>query len=170
MKDYDQQRIENAILYLLKRANEKKVNNLSRFQIMKLLYLIDIEYRRFLGISFYKTASFTRWDRGPLLIEAYPILDELYAKKIINIVGRKILGYNKERLCHSLNKLNVRINLTNAEKVFLNSIIDSYIDLNLNKLKELVYSTEPMKEILQREKVNNNILKEKLNMNLVKKI
>jgi len=165
----DKTRIANAVLYVLKRAHDRNVSDLSKFQLMKLLYLIDIEYRRYLGKSFYEAATFTRWDRGPILFEAYPVLDLLKSRGKIKVETSKNPHYGHDRECHSIVNPKMRINLTGPEKIFLNSIIDSYVTLTQDRLRKIAYATEPMQKAVEKEKSGKPI-KERLDMNTVTQI
>ncbi|MFA6587590.1 MAG: type II toxin-antitoxin system antitoxin SocA domain-containing protein [Patescibacteria group bacterium] len=135
---------------------------------MKLLYLIEVEYRRYLGKGFFETPTFTRFDRGPILNEAYPIIDTLISSGKVKLTIQRNPGYGHDRHSHSLNNPDIKVSLRDGEKIFLNSIIDSYIELTQAKLSKIAYSTEPMKKVLAKEK-GGEISKEALDMGLVKK-
>ena len=60
------QKIHETILYILLMAKENGTGDLSKFQIVKLLYLIQIESLKFTGRPFINNLSFFREKNGPL--------------------------------------------------------------------------------------------------------
>jgi len=162
-------KLENTILYLLTRAKERDKKNLSKFELFKLLYLLEAESYKFVGKSFFDNSiSFVRYQNGPISMDVYKALNVL-EKKYINIAEEKKQDYGFPRHCISLKKKLKKINLDESEKLFINSVVESYITLPMNKLKEIVYATEPMEEIIKEEKKNKvKFLKgEKLNFNCI---
>ena len=151
-------RLEYTILYLLSKAKEKDISDLSKFQIMKLIYLLEIEAYKFTGKSFFDSVYFKRDDNGPISVDIYTALDNLTG----GYIKREIVenpGYGYPRHCISLKKNIKKFELKDTEKIFLNSVFESYLNLSQKKLKEITYSTEPMKEILIEEKKAHGILK-----------
>ncbi|MFH0840455.1 MAG: type II toxin-antitoxin system antitoxin SocA domain-containing protein [bacterium] len=160
-------KLEKTILYLLTRARDNGKNNLSKFELFKFLYLLEVESYKFTGNSFFDSSvSFARDNNGPISVDVYHALNALNGKhiKLIEVENKK---YGHNRCCISLIKNLKKIDLTDSEKLFINSIIKSYINLTIKKLKEIVYDTEPMQEILKEEKKRKiKFLKgEKINFN-----
>lgn len=153
-------KLERAILYLLSRAKENGVKNLSSFQIMKILYMLEVESRRFIGRSFIgeNEIRFFRYPRGPISYDIYNSLSTL-ENGFIKVEESQTSGYPNPRRCYSLKKsINpLKLGFTKEELLFMNSVIDDYVNTNQKKLGEIVYSTEPMKSITKKEK-NNQIL------------
>jgi uncharacterized phage-associated protein len=162
-------KLENTILYLLSRAKERGKDNLSKFELFKFLYLLENESYKFVGKSFFDSSiSFVRDKNGPISIDVYNALNVL-KDKYINLKEEKKEDYNFPRCCISLKKKLNRIDLNESEKLFINSVIESYITLSMKKLKKIVYATEPMEKMIEEEKRNKvKFLKgEKLNFNCI---
>jgi uncharacterized phage-associated protein len=162
-------KLENTILYLLSRAKERGKDNLSKFELFKLLYLLENESYKFAGKSFFDSSiSFVRDKNGPISIDIYNALN-LLKNKYINLKEEQKEDYNFPRCCISLKKKLNNINLDESEKLFINSIVESYIALSMKELKKIVYTTEPMEHMIKKEKKNKvKFLKgEKLNFNCI---
>lgn len=143
-------RLDNTLLYLLSKAQEKGLKNLSKFQIMKLIYLVDVESYRYTGKSFLGDVRFVRDKNGPISLDIYKALEKLHPKYIVIEESQK-QDYPFPRHGISLKK-HVRVNLTDSEKIFLNSVFESFLNLPQNTLKKIVYETDPMKDILRQER------------------
>lgn len=142
-------KIDIVILYILLKAREKGIKDLSKFQIMKILYMIEAEAHRYIGTGLLGI-SFNRDENGPISTEIYDSLDKLKHKNLVSMEETKVTDYPHPRHGYSLAK-KVGLPIQDTEKVFLNSVIDSYIELNQKRLKEIVYNTEPMREITSCE-------------------
>jgi uncharacterized phage-associated protein len=162
-------KLENTILYLLSRAKERGKDNLSKFELFKLLYLLENESYKFTGKSFFDCSiSFVRNKNGPISIEVYNALTALN-DKYISLTEEKKQDYDFPRHCISLKKKINKINLGDSEKLFINSVVESYITLPMKELKKIVYATEPMEELIKEERKNKvEFLKGvKLNFNCI---
>ena len=162
-------KLEQTILYVLARAKEKGKNNLSKFELFKLLYLLEIESYKFTGKSFFNSSiSFVREQNGPISIDVYNALNSL-KNEYINITEEKKADYEFSRHCISLKDKINKVDLAESEKLFINSIIESYIRLPIKELKKIVYATAPMEKILEAEKKKKvKVLKgEKLDFNCI---
>ena len=160
-------RLEYTILYLLSKAKEKDISNLSKFQIIKLIYLLEVEAYKFTGRSFFDSVYFKRGENGPISVDIYTALENLMGKYIEGKIVKKP-DYPYPRHCISLKKNIKKFELKDTEKIFLNSVFGSYLDSSQKKLKAVAYSTEPMKEIIKKEKKMHRVLKGRhLNLNLV---
>lgn len=162
-------KLESTILYLLARAKEKGKQNLSKFELFKLLYLLETESYRFAGKSFFNSSiSFVRDKNGPISIDVYNALNSL-SSKYINLVEEKKDDYEFSRHSISLKNKLSKIDLSESEKLFINSVVESYIYLPIKELKKIVYATEPMEKILEIEKKKKvDVLKgEKIDFNCI---
>jgi uncharacterized phage-associated protein len=162
-------KLESTILYILSRAKERGKDNLSKFELFKLLYLLENESYKFVGKSFFDSSiSFVRDKNGPISVDIYNALNALQGK-YITLNEEKKEDYSFARCCISLKKKVNKIDLDESESLFINSIVESYISLPIKKLKEIVYATEPMEQILEEEKRKKiKLLKgEKLNFNCI---
>ncbi len=145
-------RIESIILYLLTRAKQKEKDNLSKIELFKLLYLLEVESYKFTGKTFFDSnVSFVRDKNGPISIDIYNALSDL-ENKFIEIKEVKKQNYPYARHCISLKKNIKNFNLEESEKLFINSILESYMYLTITNLKKIAYDTEPMKDIQKEEK------------------
>lgn len=136
---------------------------MAKFQIMKLVYLLEVEAYKFVGEGFFGTINFQRDKNGPISINVYNALDNLQSRRYIGMKISKRPDYPHPRHCYFLNKLPQKIDLGDSEKIFLNSVLESYIDMSIKRLKEITYLTEPMKEILKKEESGKKgILKREL--------
>ncbi len=143
--------LQQLILYILKFAEENGYDNLSKFQIMKLVYLIDVEHRRYLGEPFINDLKFQRDTNGPISTNIYDAIKPMEGN-YITISKTKTDGYNHPRECHKIkNSKEVTFNYSREEKIFLNCVLSDYIQLTQKKLKEIAYSTEPMMEVMHIE-------------------
>lgn len=147
-------RLEAAILYLLMKTQQRGQDNLSKFEIMKHLYLIQAESYRYTGHGFFDLVAFVRHKNGPLSFDVYTALSNLDGKYIKIWEEPSITGYPYPRACHKLSKEISEKDLgmfDDGEMIFLNSVLESHLDMTQSALKEIVYNTEPMLAILEEE-------------------
>lgn len=157
---------QELILIILDRAKQEGMENLSKFQLMKLVYLIETEALKYSGTFFVKF-RFIRDANGPISIDTYNAIDELKTLGLINVYQKSNPKYGHDRICHKMIKSLPEIkNFSKDEVLFIDSVLSDYLPLTQNKLQKVAYSTEPMQAILKEE--NGKILKGKpLDMNLV---
>lgn len=160
-------RLQNTILYILKRASDKGVKDLSRFQIVKLLYLIQVESQRYSGEPFIENLRFFREKNGPLSQQIYNAVEELRGE-YLDIVKIENKDYGHPRFAHRLKRKELNIELGTDETMFLNSVLDDYLTLSQKTLRSMVYETEPMKEITDQEKkISSTLIGAPINTNSV---
>lgn len=159
-------RLDNTLLYLLSIAQEKGKKNLSKFQLMKLIYMAEVESCRYSGKSFLGDARFIRHENGPISLDIYDSLKKLHPRYIhVEESQKKDYAYPRHGI--SL-KRRVKINLSESEKIFLNSVFESYLNLSQQELKQLVYQTEPMREILKEERKQHiKLIGTRINFDLI---
>ncbi len=145
-------RLQETILYTLAKAHDKGINNLSKFQLMKLVYMIEINSQRFLGESFIHNVKFYREKNGPISYDIYKAVDELTKTGFIEAWAEDNTEYGHPRHCHRIKKQPAQVSFGKSEKVFLNSILEDYLPLTIAKLKAEAYKTEPMQKAQQEEK------------------
>jgi uncharacterized phage-associated protein len=163
-------KLENTILYLLDRVQSKGKSNLSKFELFKFLYLLETESYKFAGKSFFDSSvSFVRDKNGPISIDVYHAINALKDSKYIKLTKIQKEDYEYPRHCISLKSKIKGIPLDDSEKLFINSVIESYINLSMKDLKKIVYATEPMNGIIKEEKKRKvGFLKgEKINFNCI---
>jgi len=146
-------KLQETILYIISEAQENGLKPLSKFQLMKLIYLLQVESLKFTGSPFLDEPRFLRYQRGPLSPQIYDALSGLDGKYIkINEITNKEYGHNKQE--HILVKL-PKLNLSRSEQIFINSVLKDYLSLTQTKLGDVVYKTEPMAKIVEYEKQNH---------------
>ncbi len=143
-------KLESTILYLLARAKKKGKKNLSKFELFKLLYLLEVGAYQYTGRGFLNGVSFVREKNGPISIDIYNALSNLNGK-YIELSDVKKADYPYPRCCISLKKDFKTDIFSQSEKLFMNSVFEDYLDLPIKDLKDLVYKTPPMKDIIGRE-------------------
>ena len=135
---------------------------------LKLIYLVQIESQKYTGEPFIENLNFYREKNGPLSAQIYNALSDLKEEKYITITAIPNQEYGYPKFAHSLVEKDVYVNLSLEEIIFLNSILDDYLSLSQKKLKDVVYDTEPMLDIVEIErKTGKERLGSPLNMNLV---
>ena len=144
-------KLEETILHVIKRASDKGLK-LSKFQLLKIIYLIQVESQKYTEHSFIDDLKFYREKNGPVSASVYNAANNLSASGLIKIkrVENKEYGYPKYE--HTFVKDSNHENLSDAELIFLNSVLEDWLSLSQAQLKKLVYETEPMEEILEKEK------------------
>ena len=163
-------KLEKTILWVLRAAQEFGINDLSKLQIHKIVYLIEIEARKFSGESFFtEDVTFQREKMGPISVQVYNALNNI--NKYVDVIISDGQNYTAPRHGYRLKK-SVKIDqfkLPDGDMLFLGSVIQDYIDLNQGQLKKIAYNTEPMEEIINQEKKEKSACKAgvQLNMSLV---
>jgi hypothetical protein len=160
-------RLEQLLLFILDRAKKGGKDDLSKFQLFKISYLLQVYSLKYAGTRFITDADFIRDKNGPISIEIYKALDNLaaggYIKKEINTNAD--YGHNKHAI--SLAKKLPKLNFDQGEIVFLDTFLSELIPLSQAKLKERTYATEPMQEIQKDEKGGEILKGKKLNLQSV---
>lgn len=147
-------KLEKTIIWILEAAKEKKIKDLSKLQIHKLVYLIDVESRKFNGESFFgDDINFQREKLGPISVQVYDALANLTQNRLVQLEISDGSGYTAPRHGYSLtNKVNLQdFELSNGEMAFIGSVLRDYVNLRQADLKKIAYSTEPMKILTCQE-------------------
>ncbi len=145
--------LEETIIFILSQIHKVDKRDLSKIELFKLIYLIETESYRFTGESFFdEKVIFTRDGNGPISVDIYKALDDL--SDFVQMEKEKKPDYPHSR--HSLyikKGINYEFKkLKQDQKLFINSVLLSFGKLNIKKLKEKVYDTEPMVAIRSEEK------------------
>lgn len=144
-------RLDETLVYVLKTAKKKGKDNLSKFELMKLLYLIEVNAWKFIGESFTNQINFVRDKNGPISYDVYKSTEKLQGLGILEVTEENNTEYGFPRHCHRLKK-DIELNFTESEQVFLNSVLDDYLNMSIRQLKSVAYETEPMRKIQTQEK------------------
>lgn len=163
-------RLQQLILYILEYAKKKGIDSITKYQIMKLAYMVEVESRKYTGNSFSEELIFFRKPRGPVS-QAISIAINQLDNTFIEIKKIPIPKYKKgaERHEHRLrDAVNPKYDFSKEEKYFINSILGDLVDMPMVDLGKVVYATEPMKRVLEMEEKNHNMLGAKLDLNEVR--
>ncbi len=152
-------RLEELILFILDRAHKMGINDLSKFQLFKIPYLIQVFSIKYTGIKFIPEAIFLRNQNGPISVDIYSAVEKLEKTGYIKKEIKENRDYKKSRHCHSLAKKLPKLGFTIGEEIFLDNFLLKLLPLTQAKLKELAYNTEPMKNIKKEEEKRGNIKK-----------
>ena len=145
-------RLDETILFTLSAAKERGISNLSKFELMKLIYLIEVNSMRYIGDQFTQSVKFVREKNGPISYDIYKSTEKLQALGLIDIELTDNPEYGYPRYCHSLKKSLPELSFEDSEKMFLESVLSDYLGLQIAKLKAVAYGTEPMQEMMREEK------------------
>lgn len=145
-------KFEELMLFILDRANKMGIKNLSDFQFMKTLYMLEIFSLKYVGIKFIDEI-FTRHENGPITTSFYPARNNLlvqgYMKK--EEIENPKYGHNRTGNMLSAKRLN-KFRFNTGETIFLDNFLSDLLPLSQKDLKDIAYKTEPMKAILKEEK------------------
>ena len=145
-------RLEELILFILDRAHKMDIENLSKFQLFKIPYMIQVLSIQYAGTRFIPEATFIRHKNGPISIDIYSAIENLEKKgfiKVEKVKTHKYYAYARDE--HSLIKKLPKLSFSTGEEIFLDNFISKLLPLTQKKLKEIAYATEPMKEIKKKE-------------------
>lgn len=147
-------KLEKTIIWILEAARERKIKDLSKFQIHKLVYLIDVESRKYNGESFFgREVNFQREKLGPISVQVYDALASLTQRNLVQKEVSNGSGYTAQRHSYSLtDKVKLRdFELSDGEMAFIGSVLGDYVGLRQSDLRKVAYSTEPMKILTSQE-------------------
>lgn len=151
-------RLEQLIIFILDRAHKKGIKDLSDFQLMKMLYLLEVFSLKYTGTKFIDEV-FTRYKNGPITTYFYKARENLLSKNFLNVEEKKKIDYKYPRRANMIGKKKFnKFTFTMGETIFLDNFLDDLLELTQKELKNLAYKTEPMEAILNAEK-NNGIKK-----------
>ncbi|MEK9134892.1 MAG: type II toxin-antitoxin system antitoxin SocA domain-containing protein [Patescibacteria group bacterium] len=145
-------RLEELILLILDRTHKEGKADLSRFQMLKIIYLIQVYSLKYAGTSLLPQTTFIREKNGPISVDIYKSTDGLVGRGYIKKEIKENKGYGHERHCFSLAKKLPQLNFNKGELLFLDSFLSELLPLTQAQLKARAYATEPMKDILNRER------------------
>ncbi len=159
-------KLEETILHVIKRASDKGLK-LSKFQLLKLIYLIQVESQKYTEHSFIDDLKFYREKNGPVSASVYHAVKNLEASGLIKIKKVENKEYRYPKYEHTFVKGPKHRELSGDELIFLNSVLEDWLSLSQARLKRLVYETEPMGEILEKEEGKWVLEGAPLNLNAV---
>jgi len=139
-----------AILYFLKKAQEDKIR-VGRTRLMKLLYLLDVEYYRLYGKT-YTGLEWIFYKYGPFTFELEDLLDKMgIAEEEVLLEKERIL----KQLTYDFEILDEDVKLPVESRIIADSLFDEWGGVDLNRLLDHVYfDTEPMEEVQLRRKLD----------------
>ncbi|MCH8273842.1 MAG: hypothetical protein IH851_03545 [Armatimonadetes bacterium] len=153
-KEHLYRRLVEAIAFILARAAEQGLPTLSKFQIMKLLYLSQVEALRFSGRPYFseEEVPFIRGRNGPITPTYRAAVAELEAKGLIRVEPIDNPDYGYTRYDHKIIKEPDTFETPEGDLIFLAQIVNDYAGISQKELRAVVYDTEPMKARLQEER------------------
>ncbi|MBU2037467.1 hypothetical protein KJ866_04715 [Patescibacteria group bacterium] len=145
-------KIEQLLLLILDRAHKAGTKDLSKFQLFKIAYLLQVISLKYAGTFLIPDIIFVRDKNGPISVNIYSAIEKLicrgYVKK--EVIENKEYGYPRD--AHSLAKKIPKLSFSLGETIFLDNFLAKLLPLTQKKLKNLVYKTEPMRAIIREEK------------------
>lgn len=145
-------RLEELLIFILDRAHKEGKTNLSRFELFKIAYLLQVYALKYAGTTLLQNTTFIRQKNGPISVDIYKSLDNLIENGYVKMDVKENKEYGYPRHCFSLEKKLPKLQLGQGEMIFMDSFLSELLPLSQAQLKNKTYATEPMKAILSREK------------------
>lgn len=145
-------RLEELLILILDRAHKEGKANLSRFEILKIVYLLQVYALKYAGTNLLQNTTFIREKNGPISVEIYKTMDNLVARGYIKMDVKENKDYGHPRHCFTLIKKLPRLSFGQGELIFIDGFLSELLLLNQAQLKSKAYATEPMKAITSEEK------------------
>lgn len=141
-------KLESTIVRLLQKIDRP----VSRTELIKFLYLIDIEFAQLYDRSLTGT-PFVRHHFGPYSADIVDVAERLNAVGVI-VVDVTASAYGGSRYEYSIcpSGRNVELSLEPRERRVIDSVVDGVRDLSLEHIKRVAYATEPMRRVRERER------------------
>lgn len=154
-------RLEELLLLILDRAKKEGKNDLSKFQLYKIPFLLQVYSIKYAGTPLITDATFIRDKNGPISIDIATALENLKSNGYINmeVIENPEYGYAKHSF--TLTKKVPKTSFNEGEIIFLDNFLSELLPLTQAKLKEIAYATEPMQEIQIAER-GKGVLKGKV--------
>lgn len=144
--------LEETILFILSQIHKIDKENLSKFELFKFIYLLETESYRFTGGSFFdEEVLFVREKNGPISTDIYVAIDNLASFIMVSEEKKSDYPYSRHSLSLKEGKEVSYTKLSQDRRIFVNSILLSFGKLSIKKLKEIVYNTEPMLDVQEKE-------------------
>ena len=165
MNDYCFTKAHHLIAYIISKSKEP-----GNIELMKLTYLIDVEYYRLFGKSL-SSLNYRRGKLGPYSYDFPRVNSELENSgitKITLMASRR--GSSIAKRAHRFIEPKFRPELSPEEKEVVNKVLKRFRSLSPKKLEEESYRTEPMQEILKDEKkLGKELIGTPLNFSSIKR-
>lgn len=145
-------RLEELIIFVLDRAKKEGKTNLSRFEVLKIVYLLQVYSLKYAGTSLIPDITFIRETNGPISVDVYNAMDNLVNKGYLNMDVIKNEKYGHPRHAFSLKAKTSKLHFDQGETLFLDGFLSELLALNQKNLKAKAYSTEPMEAVVKDEK------------------
>jgi hypothetical protein len=141
-------KLHHLIAYLVNALDAK----IGRIELVKLVYLIDVEYYRLFGETL-TGLDYIRHEKGPYTKSISEAADEMDGYEL-TVSIEPSSGFS-QYLKHSHGKGNIyrfEVQLEPAELWLVEQVLQRVKDLSPRQLEGEAYKTEPMQAIIQREK------------------
>ncbi|HTY39765.1 MAG TPA: type II toxin-antitoxin system antitoxin SocA domain-containing protein [Candidatus Paceibacterota bacterium] len=145
-------KIEQLVLLILDRAHKQGMADLSKFQIFKITYLLQVMAIKYAGVPLLPGTTFVRNTNGPISVDLYNALENLEIQGLLKKSITKKEDYKYPRHGYRIAKKLPKLYLSKGEVIFADNFIAKLLPLTHNRLKDLAYATEPMRKIVAQEK------------------
>lgn len=151
-------RLGELLLFVLDRAKKYGKKDLSRFEVLKIIYLLQVYSLKYAGTALIAGMTFAREKNGPISVDVYNTMDALVTDGYLRKEVIENEGYGHPRHAFSQSKKLPDLSFGAGEVIFMDSFLSELLPLSQRSLKERAYATEPMKAITKKEK-NKSIRK-----------
>ncbi len=149
MSDYQFTKPHHLLVYILSQLKEKEPGNI---ELVKLIYLIDLEYYRLFG-KLLTGFHYVRQKFGPYSREFSEVNSELEFNGIIEVVSKISRGGSSiPKRTHKFVKPEFQVELLPEEKEVTDRMLKKFAGLSPKRIEQESYNTEPMQEIIEDEK------------------
>lgn len=152
-------KVEKLICYFLTKSSRP----LNKTEIVKMLYLFEYYHVQTFGEQ-YTELQFIRYNYGPYALEIEEIIDSLINN---NIIKREVVAYSDRTVyLHRIeNDEGCLYSPDEDKKIIADKVIQELSDKDYNDMINYVYSTPPMRKILNKEgEYGSHLFGEVLNM------
>lgn len=162
--------IHKLIAYILKKLDRE----LGAVELVKIVYLIDVEYFKLFGETL-TGLNYIRQKLGPYTRDISNAVIDLEEREGEKIVETRLIPSKRHssipKRSHKLKKeVRFEPGLEPEEKEVINQVISAIESLTPKQLEKESYKTEPMKEIIEKEKrVKENLYGAPLDFSLIKR-
>lgn len=136
----------------------EKIPNLNKTEIVKLCYLADYNYYKYFGKKI-SEIIYIYYNHGPFSKSIHECIDGLERENILK--QEKKISLNLKRKYFSFlitNKYNANKYLNREELDILDYVIREYGNLGYEKLTEISYETEPMRNVKKNDILDFNLI------------
>jgi len=146
--------IHRLIVYIFKKLGRE----LGTVELVKIVYLIDVEFFKFFGRTL-TGLNYIRHELGPYTRKISEAVTDLEEKEGKIIKTRLCLSKGHSSIPKKSHKLEGEVkfepDLLPEEQEVANQLLNKIGDLSVKQLEKIAYRTEPMQAILEKERKTN---------------